>query len=188
MIIRMANKNDVDRILEIYRVYVEETPISFEYVAPDRETFLMRIENTLKRYPYLVCEENGVIVGYAYAGAHKEREAFKWCADTSIYIDGNHHGKGIGQALYNSLIELLKEQGIYKIYAVVTEPNKKSEIFHKKIGFESVAIFENIGYKLGKWWGIQYFHMIINNKEENPSEPKAIHEIIDVLNYKKYID
>lgn len=188
MIIRMACEKDSERLLEIYSKYIRETVITFEYVIPDIETFKSRIRSISAKYPYLVCEDNGIIVGYAYASPHKEREAFKWCLDTSIYIDEAYHGKNIGRVLYDELIRLVKLQGIYKLYAVVCIPNEKSERFHKRMGFESVAVFNNVGFKLGEWRAIEYLELILNDNSDIPEEPKMINEVIDLNIYKREIN
>ena len=115
--IRSAVVSDAERLLEIYSYYVENTAISFEYKTPDLNEFRNRIENTLKKYPYLVIEENGVIMGYAYAGVFKGRAAYDHCCEVTIYLDHDSKGNGYGRALYNALEKELKKRVMVPGYA-----------------------------------------------------------------------
>ena len=168
--IRNAGTEDARRLLEIYGYYVENTAISFEYDIPSLEEFKNRIETTLKSYPYLVIEEDGVIQGYCYAGVFKARAAYSHCCELSIYIDKNARGKGYGRKLYEAVeIELLK-RGISNLYACIADPvsedeylDKKSEEFHKHMGFVKVGEFHGCGYKFGHFYNMIWMEKI--NKE-----------------------
>ncbi len=149
--IRLATIEDVPRILEIYKYYVENTSISFEYDAPTLEEFKERYTTISKKYPYIVIEENGVIKGYAYANTFKARAAYNWSVEVSIYLDKECRGRGSGQALYTELEQYLKKQNIVNTNACVTYPNPNSMAFHKKMGFKEVAHFHECGYKFNEW-------------------------------------
>lgn len=168
MKIRDARVEDAARLLEIYSYYVENTAISFETVSPSLEEFQSRIENTLKKYPYLVIEEDGMIQGYTYAGSFHTRAAYAHSCELSIYIDKNATGKGFGRKLYEALEERLKARGLINLYAGVADPveedeylTRNSEQFHKHLGFSKVAQFHKCGKKFGRWYNLIYMEKII---------------------------
>lgn len=166
--IRMATMDDVDAVLNIYRPYVENTAISFEYEVPDKEEFRRRMTRILANYPYLVAEFSGIIVGYAYAGPFKERVAYKHCVETTIYVNEKFKGTGIGRLLYNELEKYLKQIGIKNLYACVACTENEDEYltngsvtFHKKMGYSSVGIFHKCGYKFDRWYDMTFLEKLI---------------------------
>lgn len=154
--IREATLIDAETILNIYAPYITDTCISFETETPTIREFTERMENFIKRYPYLVCEIDDKIVGYAYASKHRERAAYRYSADVSVYVEREYYRQGIGKALYTKLFDLLKEQGIYTVFAGITLPNKKSISLHKTFGFSEVGTYHNVGYKFGKWLDVMW--------------------------------
>lgn len=151
MNIRTAAPRDAGPLLDIYAPYVEHTSVTFEYVVPSVEEFENRIRHTLERYPYLAAEEEGVILGYTYASAFKDRAAYDWSAETSIYVREDCTGRGIGAALYNALEELLRRQHICSLCACIAYPNPSSIAFHEHFGYRTAAHFRASGFKEGKW-------------------------------------
>lgn len=151
MNVRYATLEDASAILAIYTPYVKNTNITFEYEVPSLEEFTERIRHTLERFPYLVAEEEGKIVGYAYASAFKTRAAYNWSVETSIYVDQDRHGAGIGQALYNALEQYLTRQNVCNLCACIAFPNPPSVAFHERFGYKTVAHFHSSGYKAGQW-------------------------------------
>lgn len=158
MVIRNADTNDAERLLEIYSYYVERTSITFEYDVPSVDEFRNRIENITKKYPYIVLEENGEIRGYAYAGVFKARAAYDHCCETTIYMDQNCKNMGYGRKLYEALEEELKKIGIINLYACIASPIKEdeyltnnSEHFHEHLGYNKVGTFHKCGYKFDRW-------------------------------------
>lgn len=186
--IRLANEADSASILQIYAPFITDTVITFEYEVPSIEEFRKRISSVQKKYPWLVCEINGKIVGYAYASPFHERAAYDWSVDFSIYINPEYHGKKIGKALYFALLELLKMQGYYNAYALVTMPNIKSESIHESFGFRSVGICENVGYKFEKWRDVKWFELEIQKHPEVPMPPKVIDEIRNTPQFNRIIE
>lgn len=162
MSIRFAKLEEADVLLNIYKQYID-TPITFEYNLPSIKEFEIRIVDISKVYPYLVYETNGNIVGYAYAHRDRERKAYDWNVETSIYVDKNYLGGGVGKALYTELINLLKKQGIRNLYAYITLPNEKSEGIHKKFGFEKIGTYHKTGYKNGVWYDVGIFEKSIGD-------------------------
>ena len=180
LVFRFATEKDAEEILNIYKPYIENTTITFEYEVPIVEEFRERIRETLKEYPYIVCVYDGKIIGYAYAHRIWSRAAYQWDAELSVYTDGNYAGNGIGKKLYKILIEILKLQNIVNVYALVTYPNENSEKLHNYFGFKKVAFFENSGYKFGKWVGVTWFEKAISEYPKNPKPIKKVSEIDEV--------
>lgn len=187
LVFRFATENDAEKILEIYKPYVENTTITFEYNVPTIEEFRERIRGILKDYPYIVCEYGNEIVGYAYAHRIWSRAAYQWDAELSIYTNEKYAGNGIGKKLYGILLEILKLQNVVNVYGLVTYPNKSSEKLHNYFGFKKVAFFENVGFKFGKWIAVTWFEKAINPYFENPESIKRISEI-DESEIKKILD
>ena len=168
MNIRIATPEDAFAIQNIYRYYVDNTAITFELEVPSVKEFQERITKTLERYPYLVAEEEGEVIAYAYAGIFYDRRAYDWSAEMSVYVQRGIHGKGVGTALYEKMEELLKKQNIVNLFACITHPNAESEAFHAARGYEKKAHFEQCGYKLGKWWDIVWMQKVIASNEGTP--------------------
>ena len=168
MIIRTATVSDAEAILKIYAYYVENTAITFEYDVPAIEEFIQRIENTLKKYPYLVAEKDGEILGYAYAGVFKDRAAYGWSAETTIYLKQDAVKCGLGRMLYETLEKEMKKRGFLNLYACIGYPidddeylTKNSAEFHAHLGFETVGEFHKCGYKFGRWYNMIWMEKII---------------------------
>ena len=166
--IRTATIGDAERLLEIYAYYVENTAITFEYDVPSLEEFTNRIEDTLKKYPYLILEEDGTIQGYTYARAFGGRAAYSHSCETTIYLDHNSKGRGYGRALYEALEHALKDIGILNMYACIADPiaedeylTRNSEQFHQHLGFTKVGTFHKCGYKFGRWYNMIWMEKII---------------------------
>ncbi len=170
--IRSATLADAPRLLSIYAYYTEHTAISFEYEAPSLGEFETRMKTYMKDYPYLVWEEGGRILGFAYAHAFVGREAYRYSAELTIYLDPDARKKGGGRALYTRLEALLKEQGIKNLYACIgttkTEDEyltRNSEQFHAHMGFTCVGVFQRCGYKFGRWYDMIWMEKIIGKHE-----------------------
>jgi L-amino acid N-acyltransferase YncA len=172
MIIRDVNLNDAKALSDIYKYYVDNFHYSFEYVAPSTLEFEGRIEEISGEFPFFVCEDRGEIIGFAYANKFKERKAYQWVCETSIYIKNDCNQKGAGQLLYEKLLSALKELGFIKAYAVLGCPNEASEVFHEKMGFTFVACLPNVGYKHGSWHDIKYYEFVLNPCCDDMPEPR----------------
>ncbi|VUW96346.1 Phosphinothricin N-acetyltransferase [Streptococcus constellatus] len=151
MNIRFARKEDAAALVTIYAPYVEKTAITFEYEVPTVEEFADRIEKILDKFPYLIAEEDGVILGYAYASTYYGRTAYDWVCELSVYLAEDARGKGLGSKLYDALEGILDQQGYIHFLACIALPNDASISFHKKRGYQQVAHFPKIGYKFGQW-------------------------------------
>lgn len=154
MMIRSVQLADAKTIRDIYQPYVTDTAITFEVDVPTVQEFEKRITQTLAHFPYLVAEEEGVVVGYAYASTYYARAAYDWTVELSIYISKEARGKGIGSALYDALEEELKARGFLRYLACIALPNEASIAMHEKRGYVQVAHFPKIGYKFDQWHDI----------------------------------
>ena len=166
--IRTASPSDAPALLSIYAPYVENTAITFEYTVPTPEDFRERIARTLDRYPYLVAQLNGTVMGYAYASAFHPRAAYDWSADVSIYVSEDARGSGIGTRLYAALEDILKQQNIVNVNACIAFPNPGSISFHEKLGYQTVGHFTKCGYKLGRWWDMIWMEKMLGDHPDIP--------------------
>jgi phosphinothricin acetyltransferase len=170
--IRLAEVTDAAAIAAIYRPSVEGSVTSFELVPPDAPEMARRIEATLRGYPWLVCELRGSMAGYAYAGRHRERAAYRWSAEVSVYIGEAYRRRGVGRGLYRSLFAILAAQGYVNLYAGVTLPNTASVRLHEAVGFEPVGVYRGIGHKYGAWHDVGWWQMALGApREATPAEP-----------------
>ena len=167
--IRAALASDASSILAIYAPYILNTAVSFETEVPSKENFSQRIIKNQETYPWLVYESQGTIAGYAYASRHRERAAYQWSVESSVYVNSDFQLKGIATKLYKALFELLKYQGCRNVYAGITLPNEKSLRFHEKIGFQKIADYTNIGYKLNRWNTVSWFQLSLNDYGDAPA-------------------
>ena len=159
--IREAQIEDAQRLVEIYAPYIKETAVSFEYEVPSVEEFQDRIKNIKQKYPYLVCEKDGMIVGYVYASAYSKREAYDWTAATSIYVDKNYRRMGVGSLLYAELEKCLKKIGIVNLLAGVAYCEREDEYltkdsykFHTKEGYVMAGQLKDVGKKFDRWYDL----------------------------------
>ena len=176
MTLRAAAPGDAAALLAIYAPYVTDTAITFEYDVPSEEEFRRRIEHTLEMYPYIVAEEGGVIVGYAYAGPFKERAAYDWAVETTVYVDRAKKRGGVGTALYKALEKALAAQGILNAEACIGYPENgeadeyltcDSPKFHEYMGYRLVGEFRRCGYKFGRWYDMIWMEKFLG---EHPSD------------------
>lgn len=174
--IRLARQADVDDLLAIYAPYLSTT-VTFEYVLPSREEFSRRIADVQARFPYLVLEEDGQPVGYAYAHPLGQRAAYQWSGELSIYLSPAAAGKGGGRSLYLALMELLRLQGMRTVYGVVTHPNPASEAFHAAMGFRLLGTQHNSGYKNGRWLDVAWYEKPLSDYPDAPPVPVPLDQL-----------
>lgn len=168
--IRVATVNDAAACRDIYAPYVSDSAISFELSPPTTATVRTRLSDTLETYPWLVCEHDGAVVGYAYAHEFRSREAYQWCVESSVYVDDAHQRAGVGRGLYESLFAVLRRQGFLDVYAGITLPNEPSVSAHEAFGFQRVGTYPDAGYKAGAWHDVSLWHRSLDT-HENPPEP-----------------
>lgn len=187
--IRLASETDALSVQAIYAPYVEGTAISFETETPTIDEMRERIRKSLRQFPWLVCEDaQGTPIGYTYASKHRERAAYQWSVDVTVYIAPHAHRSGVGRALYTSLFALLSLQGFYHAYAGITLPNESSVGLHTALGFQSVGVYQNVGYKFGKWHDVFWCGLQLQPLAETPVPPRPLNEITGNSNWQTALD
>lgn len=171
-------EKDAQRLVDIYNPYIEKTTITYEYDTLSREAFLARINSIVKDYPYIVIEDDGEVVGYAYASSFNERSAYQWDADLAIYLDMSKRNKGMGSVLFAKLLDILEKMGFINAYSLIDIPNGGSEALHKKFGFTKTGSYEHSAWKFDKWLDMG----IYSKQLSNPDKPREIDR-----DWKKYL-
>ena len=172
--IRLATANDGEAVAAIYRPVVADTAISFETTLPDRDEMIRRIAETLPSYPWLVCDVDGRMAGYAYAARHRVRGAYQWSVDTSVYVAEDQRRRHIGRGLYTSLFAILTAQGYFNAFAGIALPNPASVALHEAMGFEPIGVYRRVGYKLDRWHDVGWWQRTLKQHEESPDVPLDI--------------
>ena len=178
MAIRIATQEDIPQILSIYAPYITQTTISFEYTVPSLDAFTQRFEAITKQFPWLVWEENGQILGYAYGSAPFERAAYQWCAEPSIYLAPEAQRRGIGRKLYTALEHILQKQGYRLLYAIIVSDNYSSIAFHEAMGYKHLAHFPGCGFKHGKLLGTTWMEKPLNIVEMPSNPPTSWEDVV----------
>lgn len=182
--IRVATPQDAEALLAVYAPYVTDTAITFEYEVPSLTEFRERIRHTLERYPYLVMEQDGEILGYAYAGPFKERAAYDWAVETTIYVKQGMKKQGIGRKLYQALEDTLIRQNILNLNACIGYPTVEDEYltrnsmeFHQHLGYRLVGQFYRCGYKFGRWYDMVWMEKLVGEHGVEPVRVKPFPEL-----------
>ena len=169
--VRLARLDDAAAVAAIYSPYVADTTISFEVAPPTADEMRERMEVVLRRLPWLVHEGDGRVVGYAYASPHRAREAYQWSVDVAVYIAEDFHRRGVGRQLYGALFPMLVQLGYVNAYAGITLPNPKSVGLHEALGFTPVGVYRNVGFKLGRWHDVGWWHLLLQSPPSAPAPP-----------------
>ncbi len=166
--IRVATADDAAAIVEIYRPSIENSAVSFEAVVPSIEEMRGRIEKCLTRFPWLVYEGEVGVAGYAYAGEHYPRAAYRWTANVSVYVDRSLHRQGVARQLYLALFDLLEQQGVRTVIAGIAIPNSASHAFHEALGFQQAGVFTNVGFKDDQWVDVSWWQRSLGEGGQCP--------------------
>lgn len=186
--IRLITPDDAEAALNVYAPYVLHTSATFEYEVPAVESFRKKIEKITAQYPWLVCECDGEIAGYAYGSIHRDRTAYQWSPEATVYLSEKYHRRGIARVLYSALFEMLKMQGYFNAFAGVLATNEKSVEFHRAMGFEDIGLFKNIGFKLSEWHTNLWMQYEIQKPIPNPPLPIPIGMILKTKNFKEIME
>lgn len=171
MKIRMAEEKDAAALLAVYAYYVEQTAVTFEYKVPSTEEFTRRMRSVKEKYPYLMAEEDGEVCGYAYVSAFKDRAAYDWAVETTVYVDQQKRSFGVGRRLYETLEEILKLQNIINLNACIAWPNPDSISFHERMGYKTAGHFTKCGYKQGRWYDMVWMEKMLGG---HPLKPEPV--------------
>lgn len=157
--LRDCTPRDAGPVCAIYNHYVEHTPVTFEETPIGADEMARRIAEVTSRFPWLVWEQDNTVVGYAYATSWKPRSAYRYSVETTIYLDPDAKGKGIGTLLYRSLVDRLRSAGIHCAVGGIAQPNPASVALHEKLGFVNIGQFREIGLKFGRWIDVGYWEL-----------------------------
>lgn len=172
-----ADDRDAAAVQRIYAPFVRDTAVSFELTPPGVEEMRARIAKTLPRHPWLVLEEEGEVIGYVYASMHRERPAYVWSVNTTVYVDEKHRRRGAGRALYAALFAVLELQGFHNAFAGIALPNPGSVGLHEALGFQPVGVYRQVGYKLGRWHDVSRWQRPLRALDGEPEPPKPLSEV-----------
>jgi L-amino acid N-acyltransferase YncA len=175
--VRLARADDAGAVAAIYAPNVAAAAISFELDPPDAAEMQRRIAATVPSLPWLVAEEEGAVVGFAYASKHRERAAYQWSVDVSVYVDARRHRRGLGRALYRPLLAIVRAQGFYAAHAGITLPNHASVGLHESLGFRPVGVYRAVGYKLGAWHDVGWWQLPLRERTGQPALPRSLSEL-----------
>ena len=170
--IRTARAFDAPAIAAIYAPIVRSTAISFETEPPSSDVMARRIAGTLSTHPWLVAERDNEVLGYAYAGKHRERAAYRWSVDISAYVREDMRRMGIGRAMYERLVAILRAQGFRSAFAGIALPNPASIALHEAVGFRPLGVYRDVGFKLGRWHDVGWWRLALSESELPPEEPR----------------
>lgn len=187
MKIRIANRTDAGQMLEIYTPFITHSAVSFETKVPSVKEFAIRMKHYMKTYPWLVCEHDNRIIGYAYASGYRDRKAYQWSCECSVYVRDDFKRRGIAGILYSALLDILRLQGFINVYAVITYPNHRSIKFHEAMGFREFAVFRKVGYKSGKWHDVKWYGLMLSKHRLKPKNPKRFRLIASGSNVERII-
>ncbi len=185
--IRIARPADAAAVRDIYAPFCESSAVTFEESPPTESEMADRIESTLETYPWLVCELEGRVAGYAYAGTLRKRRAYQWTVELSVYVAESARGAGVGRALYESLFAILERQGVCDAYAVTTVPNPETERFHERLGFERVVDFPAMGYTEGGWHDVAWWRYSVAEKPADPEPIVLLPDVRDAPNWESLV-
>jgi phosphinothricin acetyltransferase len=186
--IRLAERRDIPGIIEIYSPFILETAVTFEEDIPSEESFWERMQGIMAELPFLVCEIDGRVAGYAYASGYRSRASYRWSKEVSVYIHPDFQRRRVAHALYTSLNEMVRYQGVADLLAIITMPNEPSVAFHEHFGYVKVGEFSKVGYKLKQWQNVGWFELFLQDENLPPKErilPLA--EIVDLPVFKEAI-
>ena len=175
--IRVAKISDAPAVAEIYAPAVEDSITSFEAKAPTVPEVECRMAETLRRWPWLVAEDNGRVVAYAYASEHRSREAYQWSVEVSVYVREEVRRQGVARALYAELFNFLRKQGVFNAYAGIALPNDASVALHESLGFKKIGVYRCVGHKMGAWRDVGWWHLVLQEHAENPAPPLNFEEL-----------
>lgn len=170
--IRMLQSEDVSSCLSIYNWYIRSSTATFETEILTEDAFRERIRSVMEKYPWIVLEEDGRVLGYAYLSAFHERYAYRFTCDISVYVERGCTGRGYGSALMKAILSLAEKDGYYLAVSLITEGNTASEKLHEKCGFRKNGTLHGCGYKAGKWLGISWYVKNLREPDGIPSEPE----------------
>jgi L-amino acid N-acyltransferase YncA len=173
-VLRLAHADDAESLAAIYGPYVRDTAISFEVEPPTADEFRARLRTVLAHAPWLVCERDGAVVGYAYATRFHARAAYQWTIETTVYVQASDHRRGVGGALYAALLDALRAQGFRTAVGIIALPNPPSVALHDRFGFRRAGVLPAAGCKHGRWHDIGWWYLELADPGDTPEPPRPL--------------
>ena len=187
--IRLADPSrDARQVAAIYYPYVINTHITFEYVPPDGSVIASRMKSQQEKFPWLVCEHERELMGFAYGSPFRSQQAYDWSVETTIYVRESAHNLGIGSALYETLIKCLRLQGYMSAVGVIALPNEPSVSLHNKFGYKEIGILPDAGYKSGSWYDVAIWRLELEEASPTPEKIVSIDDITNTLDFAKILE
>ena len=187
--IRLADPSrDARQVAAIYYPYVINTHITFEYVPPNGSVIASRMKSQQEKFPWLVCEHERELMGFAYGSSFRSQQAYDWSVETTIYVREAAHNLGIGSALYETLIKCLRLQGYMSAVGVIALPNEPSVSLHNKFGYKEIGILPDAGYKPGSWYDVAIWRLELNEASPTPEKIVSIDDITNTLDFAKILE
>ena len=187
--IRLADPSrDARQVAAIYYPYVINTHITFEYAPPNGSVIASRMKSQQEKFPWLVCEHERELMGFAYGSSFRSQQAYDWSVETTIYVREAAHNLGIGSALYETLIKCLRLQGYMSAVGVIALPNEPSVSLHNKFGYKEIGILPDAGYKPGSWYDVAIWRLKLNEASPTPEKIVSIDDITNTLNFDKILE
>src|SRR5262245_49666118 len=184
-VIRIAREADAESMLAIYAPYVRDTAISFETEPPSVEEFRGRVRTTLDAGVWLLCEAGEGSIGYAYAGRFHARRAYQWTVEVTVYVDRDHHRRGVGVGLYTSLLGCLELQGFRSAIGVIALPTPGSVGLHERMGFTRAGLLGAVGYKHGRWHDVGWWQRDLRESGPSPEPPRTLAQVHESAGYRR---
>jgi L-amino acid N-acyltransferase YncA len=185
--IRLATEADADAVAAIYAPYVRATAISFETEPPGADEMRGRIRAALAWAPWLVCERDGRVVGYAYAGRFHARAAYQWTVEVTVYVDSASHRAGVGRALYGVLLDALRLQGFHVAVGIIALPNPPSVGLHERLGFVNVGVAAAVGFKHGRWHDVGWWRLELQHLDDPPAPPRLLAAVVGTAEWNRLL-
>jgi phosphinothricin acetyltransferase len=186
--IRLATIDDAESVLAIYGPVIRDSATSFEIELPTVDDISGRMHTNLQKYPWIVCSEGDAVCGYAYGSTHRARSAYGWTVETSVYLDSSVQGRGVGRALYESLLSLLTFQGYGLALGGITLPNPASVRLHEACGFTRVGVYHGIGYKFGQWHDVAWYERRLSGIDKAPNELLIMEEFVASRDFESLLE
>jgi L-amino acid N-acyltransferase YncA len=188
IVMRLARDTDAEAVAAIYAPYVRDTAISFELEPPTADELRQRMRTTLAHAPWLVCEADGEVLGYAYAGRFHARAAYQWTVEVTVYVHHDHRRRRIGEGLCSALLDGVREQGFRTAVGIIALPNPASVGLHEHLGFRPAGVLGSVGFKHGRWHDVGWWALALGEYAASPPAPRPLSAIVDTTGWREVLE
>jgi len=188
IVLRLAGETDAEAVAAIYAPYVRDTAISFELDPPTVDELRQRMRTTLAHAPWLVCEADVEVLGYAYAGRFHGRAAYQWTVEVTVYVHRDHHRRRIGEGLYSALLDGVREQGFRTAVGIIALPNPASVGLHERLGFRPAGVLGSVGFKHGRWHDVGWWALALADYAPSPPAPRPLGSVVETPEWRRALE